>query len=100
MDLADRWPYTDGMEPIFQASLTPEQLSAINARGGFARCEDPATHVQYQLIQVEPTAIDDDYIREKVKEAYTDADGFQPLDMAAIKAEQQSRISAKTQPQS
>ena len=85
------------MEPTYQAALTPEQLAAINAGGGFARCEDPTTHVPYQLIQCEPTTIDDDYVREKIDEAYADSanDGFAPLDMAAVKAELNRRLSAK-----
>ncbi len=62
------------MEPTHQVSLTPEQLAAITAGGGFAQCEDPVTHVQYQLIQVDPSAVDDDYIREKIAEAQDDVD--------------------------
>jgi hypothetical protein len=49
--------------------------------------------VQYQLIQVEPATIDDEYIRAKVEEAYADRAGIQPLDMAAIKAELNRRLS-------
>ena len=82
------------MDTPYQVPLTPEQLAAINAGGGFAHCQDPATHVQYELIQREPMTIDDDYIREKVAEAYSDPDGFKPLDMAAIKAELQRRLAA------
>jgi hypothetical protein len=62
------------MEPAQIAPLTPEQLAAITAGGGFARCEDPTTHVQYQLIQIEKTSIDDEYIREKLAEAQADID--------------------------
>lgn len=83
------------METTHQARLTPEQLAAINAGGGIAQCEDPTTHVRYQLIQCEPSCIDDDYVREKVEEAYADAAGVEPLDMAAIKAELQRRLAAK-----
>ena len=82
------------MEPTHQVSLTPEQIAAIHAGGGFAFCEDPSTHVHYQLIQVEPATIDDDYIRAKVEEAYSDRAGIQPLDMAATKAELTRRLSA------
>ena len=91
--------YTDDMEPIHQAPLTPEQLVAINAGGGFARCEDPTTHLQYHLIQLEPSTIDDDYVREKIEEAYAEAGehGFQPLDMAAIKAELNRRLAANSE---
>ena len=86
--------YTNRMETTHQAPLTPEQLAAINAGGGFAHCEDPTTHVHYQLIQCEPRTIDDDYIRAKIEEAYADPAGFKPLDMAAIKAELQRRLAA------
>jgi hypothetical protein len=84
--------YTVHMEPTHQVSLTPEQIAAINAGSGFALCEDPSTHVQYQLIQVEPAIIDDDYIRTKIEEAYADRAGIQPLNMAAIKAELNRRL--------
>ena len=80
------------MEPMHQASLTPEQIAAIHAGGGFALCEDPSTHMHYQLIKVEPAFIDDDYIRTKIEEAYTDPAGIQLLDMAAIKAELNRRL--------
>jgi len=83
------------MESTYQAPLTPEQLAAIIAGGGFARCEDPTTHVQYHLIQLEPSNLDDDYIREKIKEAYADPAGFEPLDMATIKAELRRRLATK-----
>lgn len=75
------------METTHQAPLTPEQLAAISAGGGFARCEDPTTHVHYQLIQCGPPTIDDDYIREKIEEAYADPVGLEPLDMPSIKAD-------------
>jgi hypothetical protein len=83
------------MEPAHIAPLTPEQLSAITAGGGFAHCEDPTTHLQYQLIQVEPPTLSDDYFREKIEESYADPEGLAPLDMAAIKAELQRRLAAK-----
>jgi hypothetical protein len=62
------------MEPAQIAPLTPEQLAAITAGGGFARCEDPTTHVQYQLIQIETPSIDDNYIRAKLAEAQAGVD--------------------------
>ena len=80
------------METTYQASLTPEQLAAIHAGGGFARCEDPRTHLHYQLIQLVPSTIDDEYIREKAEEAYADPAGCGPLDMTAIKAELNRRL--------
>jgi hypothetical protein len=81
------------MEPTHQASLTPEQIAAIQSGGGFAFCEDPSTHVHYQLIQVDPAAIDDNYIRTKIGEAYAEPDTIRPLDIAAIKAELNRRLS-------
>jgi hypothetical protein len=60
------------MEPTYQASLTPEQLAAIAAGGGFARCEDPNTHVHYQLLKFEPPTLEDEYIRQKLEEAALD----------------------------
>jgi hypothetical protein len=83
------------MDSAYQAPLTPEQLAAINAGGGFAKCEDPVTHVQYQLIKLKPGVVDDDYIREKIEEAYADPAGFQPLDMSSIKAELNRRLAMK-----
>lgn len=84
------------METPYQAPLTSEQLAAISASGGFAQCEDPQTHVLY-IIQVEPSSVDDVYVREKIDEAYADAivNGFAALDMAAIKAELNRRLSTK-----
>jgi hypothetical protein len=83
------------MDTPFQAPLTQEQIAAINAGGGFARCEDPLTHVRYQLIQDEPIMVDDNYIRAKVAEAYADPAGFEPLDMDKVKAELHRRMAAK-----
>ena len=47
----------------------------------------------------ELTAIDRGYIREKVEEGYADAgaEGFHPLDMAAINAELKNRLWAKSE---
>jgi hypothetical protein len=89
--------YTENMDTTYQAALTPEQIAAIMAGGGFARCEDPTTRVQYQLVQLEPTRLDDDYFRAKIEEGYVDAgeQGFQPLDMDALKAELNRRLATK-----
>lgn len=83
------------MDSTHQVPLTPEQLAAINAGGGYAHCEDPATRIQYQLIRLEPIGLDDDYVRAKIEEAYADPAGPAPLDMSAIKAEFQRRQNAK-----
>lgn len=89
------------MEPVVQIPLTPELTAAVHAGGGFAQVEDPNTHRVYFVIeqtsprnQTEPLAIDDDYVREKIAEAYADGE-FEPLDMAAIKAEFHRRQSLK-----
>jgi len=85
------------MDTLYEAPLTPEQIAAMNASGGFASCEDPSTHLRYHLVQIEPFTIDDDYVREKLEEAYADMErnGVQPLDMAKIKAELARRLAAK-----
>jgi hypothetical protein len=87
------------MEPAQIAPLTPEQLAAITAGGGFARCEDPTTHMRYQLIQLEPITLDDDYFRAKIEESYADSNPPEPLDMTEVKAELRRRLAAKQQPE-
>jgi hypothetical protein len=85
------------MEPTHQVSLTPEQLAAINAGGGFAHCEDPATHVHYHLIQYELPTLDDDYIREKLAEAQADIDrgNVADWDVEEINRELHARLANK-----
>jgi hypothetical protein len=48
--------------------------------------------------QPEPPAIDDEYIRRKIEEAYSDIEqnGIQPLDMAAIKQELRRRLTTSS----
>ncbi len=78
------------METVHQAALTPDQLAAITAGGGYAHFEDPKTRIVYHLIQQpEAPTIDDDYVREKLAEAYADIEknGLHPVDIAKIKAE-------------
>jgi len=85
------------MDASFQTPLTPDQLAAVHAGDGFARVEDPTTHRVYFLIeQAEPPTIDDDYVREKIAEAYADGE-FESLDMAAVKAEFHRRQAMKNQ---
>ncbi|HEY2760723.1 MAG TPA: hypothetical protein VGI75_08265 [Pirellulales bacterium] len=87
------------MEDAYPAALTPDQLAAIAAGGGYARCEDPKTHVVYHLVkQGDAPMIDDDYVRAKLQEAYDDIEknGLQPLNMAEIRAEFQRRLQGKT----
>jgi hypothetical protein len=87
--------YIGAIETSLNTPLTPEQLAAVNAGGGFAQVEDPTTHRTYYLIeQGAPPTIDDDYVREKIVEAYEDGE-FKPLDMAAIKAEFHRRQALK-----
>ena len=79
--------YTDGVDAPLQVSLTPEQLAAVQAGNGFARVEDPTTHRVYFLIeQPKAPSINDDYVRQKIDEAYAEGD-LGPLDMEAVKAE-------------
>ena len=78
--------------------LTPEQIAAVQAGGGFACCEDPATHTVYHLIQQdEPPTLDDDYFRVKIAEADEDIakHGLQPLDMSAIWRQVQNRLAER-----
>jgi hypothetical protein len=61
------------MDTPRQASLTPEQLAAVNAGDGFAAIIDPTNRFTYYLIkQADPPQVDDDYIREKLVEADID----------------------------
>ena len=85
------------METPFPAPLTAEQLAAIHAGGAFAQCEDPNTHVHYHLIPYQPPTLDDDYVRERIEEAFATAgdEGFPPLDMSEIKMELQRRLDAR-----
>jgi hypothetical protein len=85
------------MEPTHLAPLSPEQIAAIDAGNGIAWCEDPTTHVQYQLIKCDQPPIGDEYVREKIAEGDADAakNGFVPLDMARIKRELQRRLEGK-----
>jgi hypothetical protein len=85
------------MDSTFQAALTPEQIAAINAGGGFAKCEDPTTHVQYQLIQFEPVALADEYFREKLAEAQAGIDrgDVAEWDLEEIKRALHERIEKK-----
>lgn len=89
--------YNGVMEAAHHAPLTPEQLAAIHAGGGFARCEDPATHVRYQLIQLQPITIDDDYVRAKLAEAQADCDrgDVADWDVDAVKKELNDRLARK-----
>ena len=82
------------MDSAHQAPLTPEQLAAINAGGGLAHCEDPVTHVQYQLIQLQPSTVDDDYIRAMLAEAQASVERGEVSDwnVEEIKGEARSRL--------
>jgi hypothetical protein len=67
--------YNDVMETSYQTPLTPEQIAAVNAGGGYARCEDPTTREVYHLVrQGAAVLIDDEYVREKLLEAQADID--------------------------
>ncbi len=86
------------METLHQAALTTDQLAAVAAGGGYARCEDPKTHIVYHLIrQSEPSTIDDDYVREKLAEAYADIENgnYAEWNLEEIKRELRNRLAAK-----
>jgi hypothetical protein len=85
------------MEDTHMAPLTPEQIAAITAGNGFARCEDPNTHRQYELTEVEPITIPDVYIQKKIEEAYADIDrgDVAKWDVDEINRELQKRLAAK-----
>jgi hypothetical protein len=86
------------MDGFLQTTLTPDLLAAVQAGGGFARVEDPTTHRVFFLIEQSMSPkLDDDYVREKIEEAYADGE-FVPLDMEAIKAEFHRRQALKWQP--
>ncbi len=87
------------MEISSQTPLTPEQIAAVNAGGGYARCEDPATHEVYHLIrQGNQSLIDDDYIREKLAEAQADIEQgkFAEWNVEEIKQELRQRFANTT----
>jgi hypothetical protein len=90
----------DTIDSPFQTPLTPEQLAAVAANGGWARVKDPNTQRVFVIAEEVSPTLDDAYFRAKIEEAYAnaaDSDGFQPLDMAAIKAELQRRLNARHQ---
>jgi hypothetical protein len=55
-------------------SLTPEQITGLEAGGGVLHGQDPVTRRKYLLIeQIEPT-ISGEYIRERIQEGLADID--------------------------
>jgi hypothetical protein len=88
----------DTVDSLFQTPLTPEQLSAVAAGGGRARLRDPNTQRIYVLAEQCEEPVNDEYVRQKIDEAYEDAKrsgGFQPLDFDGLKAELNRRLEAK-----
>ena len=86
------------MDTPHQVSLTPEQLAAVDAGGGFAQFVDPASHFVYYLIkQSDPPTIDDEYVREKLAEAEDDIrqGNFGPWDVEELKRELGERLAAR-----
>jgi glucan phosphorylase len=77
--------------------LTPEQVAAVTAGGGFARCEDPNTHVVYELIRHCESTIDDDYVRQKLAEAEDDMKHGRCAEwnLDEVKRELRDRLAAK-----
>jgi hypothetical protein len=60
------------METTGYFSLTPEQITALDAGHGVMHGQDPATQRKYLLIeQIEP-AISDDYLRARISEGLAD----------------------------
>jgi hypothetical protein len=60
------------METTSNFSLTPEQITALDAGHGVMHGQDPATQRKYILIeQIEPT-ISDEYIRARIDEGLAD----------------------------
>ena len=80
-----------------QIPLTPEQIAALTSSGGFVQCQDPATHVHYQLIQYEPPTLDENYIRAKLAEAAQDVEEgrIAKWDVEEIKREVRLRLIEK-----
>jgi hypothetical protein len=86
------------MDTPRQASLTPEQLAAVNAGGGFAQFVDPTSNFVYYLIkQTDPPTIDEDYIREKLAEADSDIEqgNYVEWNIEELKHELRERLAAK-----
>jgi hypothetical protein len=85
------------MEPTHIAPLTPEQIAAVVAGNGYVRCEDPNTHRQYDLMEVQPITISDDYICQKIEEAYADIErgDVADWDVNEIKRKLEERLAAK-----
>jgi hypothetical protein len=86
------------MDTPRQASLTPEQLAAVNAGGGFAQFVDPTSNFVYYLIkQTDPPTIDEDYIREKLAEADSDIEqgNYVEWNIEELKHELRERLAVK-----
>jgi hypothetical protein len=86
------------MDTPCQASLTPEQLAAINAGGGFAQFVDPSSRAVYFLIQqANPPLLDDDYFQEKLAEAEVDIQqgNYSEWNLDELKRELLERLAAK-----
>jgi hypothetical protein len=77
------------MEIAGSFSLTPEQISALDAGHGVMHGQDPATQRKYLLIeQIEP-AISDDYLRARLSEGLADIDTGRVSDWNAEEFKQQ-----------
>jgi hypothetical protein len=86
------------MDTPHQASLTPEQLAAVDAGGGIAQFVDPASNFVYYLIkQSNPPTIGDDYVREKLAEADDDIrqGNFAQWNLDEMKQKLRERLAAK-----
>jgi hypothetical protein len=86
------------MDAPRQASLTPEQLAAVNSGDGFAAFIDPVNGFTYYLIkQADPPKLDDDYIREKLVEADIDMlrGKFGKWDVEEVKRQLLERLTSR-----
>jgi hypothetical protein len=85
--------YTRSMHTDRQAALTPEQLAALAEGDGYVSVQDPQTGHFYVLIEQHKPTLDDDYIREKLKEsrASIDAGKGVPWNLDEVKAEVRKR---------
>lgn len=80
-----------------QAALTPEQLAALAEGDGYACVQDPQTGNFYVLIEQHEPTLDDDYVREKLKESQASIDRGEVFEwnVEDVKAKVRKRLSDK-----
>lgn len=79
------------------APLSPEQIAAIRAGGGYAQLVDPNTQQVYVLTEPCVPTLEESYVREKLDEAQAsiDRDEVADWDLDEIKAEVRQRLAAQ-----